>query len=151
MELLTLTEAADRCATTRKALERRIERGTLRSKLDEQGRRVIPVAELRRAGLHPRSAPASPPSGAGGTPGAPATPGAGSDPVPPAGVDLSPLLDRLERLVSENARLRMISERAESLENGERAERLRLEAELKAAREQLAALERPRRRWFRSG
>lgn len=49
--LLTITEAAAATGISRKALTRRIERGTLRSVKDSQGRRVVPRGELERAGL----------------------------------------------------------------------------------------------------
>ncbi len=47
---LTLAEAAEVCGTTKKALERRAERGTLA--VERRGSvRVVEVAELMRAGL----------------------------------------------------------------------------------------------------
>lgn len=49
--LLTISEAATATRLSRKALTRRIERGTLRSVKDPQGRRVVPRGELERAGL----------------------------------------------------------------------------------------------------
>lgn len=49
--LLTISEAAGVAGLSRKALARRIERGTLRSVKDSQGRHVVPRAELERAGL----------------------------------------------------------------------------------------------------
>lgn len=49
--LLTITQAAAETGLSAKAIARRIERGTLRAVHDEQGRRVVPRAELDRAGL----------------------------------------------------------------------------------------------------
>jgi hypothetical protein len=138
VETLTLSQIEERYDTTRKAIARRVERGSVRSLLDEAGRRVVPVAELERAGLRPRHDPD----------------GEGEPRGEPRGVetnDLGPLLDRLERLVAENARLRLLTEQAESLQATDREDRFRLEAELKTARERIAELEAQprRRRWFR--
>lgn len=49
--LLTITQAVAETGLSAKAIARRIERGTLRAVHDEQGRRVVPRAELDRAGL----------------------------------------------------------------------------------------------------
>lgn len=49
--LLTIAQAAAETRLSVKAIARRIERGTLRAVHDEQGRRVVPRAELDRAGL----------------------------------------------------------------------------------------------------
>jgi excisionase family DNA binding protein len=49
--LLTISEAASATGLSRKALTRRIERGSLRSVKDERGRRVVPRGELERADL----------------------------------------------------------------------------------------------------
>ena len=61
---LTLADAATVCGTTKKALERRAERGTL-----EVGRRggvrVVEVAELMRVGLLAPDAPVSVPRASG--------------------------------------------------------------------------------------
>lgn len=137
METLTLTQIEERYATTRKAIARRVERGSVRSLLDDAGRRVVPLVELERLGLQPRNTP----GGEGEPRGEPHVVGGTED-------HLAPLLDRLERLVAENARLKLITERAESLENSERDERIRLEAELKAARARIAELETRRKRWW---
>jgi hypothetical protein len=56
--LLTLTQAASATGMSRKALERRADRGTLRFVHDDQGRRVVPRAELERAGLLGEGVPA---------------------------------------------------------------------------------------------
>ena len=55
--LLTLAEAAEQTGLSAKALARRVERGTLRAVHDDQGRRVVPRAELDRAGLLDRDSP----------------------------------------------------------------------------------------------
>jgi excisionase family DNA binding protein len=49
--LLTISEAASATGLSRKALTRRIERGSLRAVKDERGRRVVPRGELERAEL----------------------------------------------------------------------------------------------------
>lgn len=49
--LLTIAQAVAETGLSAKAIARRIERGTLRAVHDEQGRRVVPRAELDRAGL----------------------------------------------------------------------------------------------------
>jgi hypothetical protein len=56
--LLTLTEAASATGMSRKAIERRVDRGTLRAVHDDRGRRVIPRGELERADLLGEGAPA---------------------------------------------------------------------------------------------
>lgn len=134
METLTLKEIEERYAISRKGIARRVERGSVRSLLDGQGRRVVPKSELDRVGLQPRNGP----DGEGAAPGDPA-----------GHLDLVPVLDRLERLVADNARLRLLTEQAESLQESERAARLRLEAEVKELRERLLVAERRRRRWWR--
>lgn len=48
---MTISEAAAIAGISRKALARRVERGTLRSVKDAEGRHVVPRAELERAGL----------------------------------------------------------------------------------------------------
>jgi len=49
--LLSLAEAAGVSTLSAKALARRMERGTLRGVHDAEGRRMVPRAELARAGL----------------------------------------------------------------------------------------------------
>jgi excisionase family DNA binding protein len=49
--LLTISEAASATGLSRKALTRRVERGSLRAVKDERGRRVVPRGELERAEL----------------------------------------------------------------------------------------------------
>jgi excisionase family DNA binding protein len=49
--LLTISEAATLTGLSRKALTRRVERGSLRAVKDERGRRVIPRGELERVEL----------------------------------------------------------------------------------------------------
>jgi excisionase family DNA binding protein len=49
--LLTISEAASATGLSRKALTRRIERGSLRAVKDDRGRRVVPRGELERSGL----------------------------------------------------------------------------------------------------
>lgn len=61
--LMTIAEAAAATGASRKALARRIERGTLRAVHDDEGRRVLPLAELVRAGLMNRDGSAGSPGG----------------------------------------------------------------------------------------
>jgi excisionase family DNA binding protein len=49
--LLTISEAASATGLSRKALTRRIERGSIRAVKDERGRRVVPRGELERTEL----------------------------------------------------------------------------------------------------
>lgn len=59
--LLTISEAAAATGFSRKAIARRVERGTLRAIKDDQGRRVVPRGELERTGmLGDDGAPGSP-------------------------------------------------------------------------------------------
>ncbi len=49
--LLTVADAAAATGLSQKALRRRVDRGTLRAVHDADGRRMLPRAELARAGL----------------------------------------------------------------------------------------------------
>jgi excisionase family DNA binding protein len=114
----TISEAAELTGLTRKAVTRRVERGSLRS-LVRRGRRLIPRSELVRAGLIPPEADS--PDRTVPTPGLPSpqsTPLA--DPLSPFGDQalaalLRELLERLERQASEIAHYRAITAQAESL------------------------------------
>jgi hypothetical protein len=126
----TIAEAAELTGLTRKALARRVERGSLQS-LVRGGRRMIPHAELVRAGLISDGDSGDRPAAAG----APASDG-GED---LAGTDLSlvaslmrELMDRLERQAGEIAQFRALTVQAESL---------RLEKEMTELRARLASLE----------
>lgn len=135
MRTYTITEAAELTGVSRKAIARRVERGSLRSVV-RNGRRRIPRSELVRAGLldegdgrSPRSAPASPPL-----------------PRPEPGGELAEIerpedmlttlfrevLDRFERQSQEIAQYRALTVQAESL---------RLTNELAELRVRLAELE----------
>lgn len=59
--LLTLSDAAEVCGTTKKALERRAERGTI-AVSRRGGVRVVEVAELIRVGLLAPDAEVTPPT-----------------------------------------------------------------------------------------
>lgn len=107
---LSLAEAAEATGLTRKALQRRIDRGSLRSVLSG-GLRRIPVDELQRAGLLG------------------AATGVGPAPAPALG----DLLDRLERQAEELGALRALVAQAGVLEG-------RLEAERRARQGAEAAL-----------
>lgn len=126
----TIAEAAELTGLSRKAIARRIERGSLRS-LVRNGRRLVPRSELVRAGLVPEEGAAAPEPAA-----------AWQAPVPNAGPEASPevmlaslmreLLDRLERQNTELANYRAITAQAESLH---------LEREVNELRARLLALE----------
>jgi excisionase family DNA binding protein len=134
----TISEAAELTGLTRKAVTRRVERGSLRS-LVRRGRRLIPRSELVRAGLIPPEADS--PDRTVPTPGLPSpqsTPLA--DPLSPFGDQalaalLRELLERLERQASEIAQYRAITAQAESL---------RWDSEVSELRVRLAALENER-------
>jgi len=135
MELLTITEAAKQTSKTRKAIARLVEREVLPSKLDDAGRRVIPVAALEARGLEPQNSP----NGDGEPQGEP-------QPPPSAALDLAPLISKLEELAAENGRLKALTETVERHEG-------QLQDELIKTRSQVAdleaQLERRRRRWWR--
>jgi excisionase family DNA binding protein len=137
----TISEAADLTGLTRKAVARRIERGSLRSVV-RNGRRRIPRSELVRAGLldeldsaHieefdpsallPRALPVDDPD------------------APPLRPDetlaavFRELLDRFERQAAEIAQFRALTVQAESL---------RMASEIAELRVRLAELEQPQQR-----
>ncbi len=132
----TITEAADATGLSRKAIARRVERGSLRSVV-RNGRRRIPRSELMRAGLlgegdsEPREGdPAAPflPHPAPGS--ALAETGTGEDMLASL---FREVLDRFERQSQEIAQYRALTVQAESL---------RLTNELADLRVRLAELER---------
>jgi excisionase family DNA binding protein len=142
---LTLREAAEATGLTTKALQRRIDRGTLRAVLTG-GRRRVPLSELYRAGLiepeEPRPAPAAP--AAAGAPGG----GVGQVPAPapeqpPVGEVIGELIARLERQAEQIGELRALERQAESLRAAAEAERRardELESALFAARAEVTQL-----------
>lgn len=117
-ELLTIPETAERLGITVKAVEKRIERGTIQS-LRRDGRRVVPGAEVRRVAEQgkPQAAQAFPREG-----------------TTFPGEDLTGFLQRLETLAAENGRFRALQEVGET-------ERQRLEDELFKTRAQVQELE----------
>jgi hypothetical protein len=124
----TIAEAAELTGLSRKAIARRLERGSLRS-LVRNGRRLVPRSELVRAGLmtedgaapeHAAVAPSPVPGGETGSPE-----------VMLAAL-MRELLDRLERQGNEIASYRAITAQAESLH---------LEREVGELRARLLALE----------
>ena len=131
----TIAEAADLTGLSRKAIARRIERGSLQS-LVRGGRRMVPHAELVRTGLIPESpgadeiraeaagllSPQDPPGGAEGAP----------RDLNVVAALMRELVDRLERQAGEIAHFRAISAQAESL---------RLEREIGDLRSRLSTLE----------
>jgi excisionase family DNA binding protein len=141
----TISEAAELTGLSRKAVTRRVERGSLRS-LVRRGRRLIPRSELLRAGLLPPDAES--PARAASTPGLPSpqsTPLA--DPLSPFGDQalaalLRELLERLERQAGEIAQFRAITAQAESL---------RWDTEVSELRVRLSALENARRPELEAG
>jgi excisionase family DNA binding protein len=141
---VTLAEAAELTGLTRKALQRRIDRGSLRSVLSG-GRRRIPVSELHRANLAPAAAdPDSPPEGLLGVAtgeGRPAAPAR----VSAADLEVRELLDRLERQAAELGELRVLTRGGGPLEaqvEAERRGREAAEAALHEARARIRELER---------
>jgi excisionase family DNA binding protein len=138
MRTYTVSEAAEVTGLSRKALSRRIERGSLRS-LVRNGRRRIPRSELVRAGLLSENAEGAPEL----------DPRALLLPRPAPATDLEEsgraedllvalvreLLDRVERQASEVAQMRALTVQAESL---------RLSNELTDLRVRMAELERER-------
>ncbi len=141
----TISEAAELTGLSRKAVTRRVERGSLRS-LVRRGRRLIPRSELVRAGLIPPEADS--PERTTPTPGLPSpqsTPLA--DPLSPFGDQalgalLRELLERLERQAGEIAQFRAITAQAESL---------RWDNEVSELRVRLSALENERRPELEAG
>jgi excisionase family DNA binding protein len=132
----TITEAAELTGMSRKAIARRVERGSLRS-VYRNGRRRIPRSELARAGLleETENRPLA------GDPAAPflSRPAAGTD-LEATGTTEDMLaalfrevLDRFERQSQEIAQYRALTVQAESL---------RLTNELADLRVRLAELER---------
>lgn len=119
--LLTIPETAKALGLTAKAVEKRIERGTIQS-LRREGRRVIPSGEITR--LQTLAEQALPPIEQRVSPGGDANPL----------TDLSAFLQRLETLAAENGRFRALQEVAES-------ERQQLHVELFKTRAHVAELE----------
>ncbi len=144
---LTIAEAARMTGLSRKAMARRIERGTLRAFLGPDQLRHIPFSELVGTGLVDEQGraidiPAPAPQLPGAAPGLWGTPPAGY-PDPERGpsptrraaapMDATALLSRLERLAAENDRLRGLQSRYDELERdlaAEREMRARIESEL---------------------
>lgn len=112
----TIAEAAEATGLSRKAIARRIERGSLQSVLRD-GRRRVPRSELVRAGLladadrdEPKTGVAGPVASPEGGEPYPAYPG---DSV--AAALFRELLNRLERQTAEIAQVRALTVQAESL------------------------------------
>lgn len=125
----TIVEAAEATGLSRKAIARRLERGSLRS-LVRNGRRLVPRSELVRAGLLPEEGAATEPQAPPQSPVA-GTADTGSPEVMLAAL-MRELLDRLERQGNEIASYRAITAQAESLH---------LEREVSELRTRLLALE----------
>lgn len=126
----TIAEAADLVGLSRKAVARRVERGSLRSVV-RNGRRLIPRSELVRTGLLPDEG-----TGRGGEaelaelPVPSATP-EGESTTALVGL-VRDLMERLERQAHEIAQFRALTVQAESL---------RADRELAELRARLASLE----------
>ncbi len=142
---LPVADAARVAGISEKALRRRIERETVDSERDGEGRRLVRLDSLRSpfpAVPRPAGDPVdSPVSLAGESRDAPEVPG--------ESVVLAEALKRLEYLASENGKLRALTEVAESTEQRLGDELHRVRAELTTTKAQLtAAIEAPRRRWW---
>ena len=135
MRTYTITEAADLTGVSRKAIARRVERGSLRSVV-RNGRRRIPRSELVRAGLLEDGSRRAPWNGPGSPPLAHPGPGGELAEVERPEDTLTSLfrevLDRFERQSQEIAQYRALTVQAESL---------RLTNELAELRVRLAELE----------
>jgi len=126
---LTIAQAALEVGISRKAMERRVERGSVKSVL-RGGRRMVPRSELARVFGDP------PPTVGDAAPH-------GDIRALPGG--LEPLLADYRRLVYRDSERRQIEAHASSVElelHESRARVLELEA-------QLAELVAPRRKWWR--
>lgn len=134
MELLTLTQAAERTGTSVKALRSRADRGTLTVERNHQGVRHVGLDALHAVGLMTdRGAPQ----------GNPATPPRQPD-------NLGPLLARLEELAAEAGRYRLLTEQAESAEERLTDQLIEARAEVLTLKQQLAQAQTSpkRRRWW---
>lgn len=132
---LPVPEAALAAGISEKALRRRIERGTVDSERDREGRRLVRLDSLRSP--FPASTRSSGDSG-----DAPFTPSGdpGSAPgLPGERAVLAEVLKRLEHLAAENGKLRALTEVAESTEQRLSDELHRVRAELTTARERADA------------
>lgn len=129
--MVTIREAADMVGTTPDAIRGRVERGSLQH-VKRDGVRLIPIAELRRAGLLM----------AGGMVAATST-------VSGTTVDATDLLDRLleaERRVVRAESQRLLLERNSEIEREAMTAEL---VELRAKVKELEAIASKRKRWFK--
>jgi excisionase family DNA binding protein len=114
----TIAEAAELTGLSRKAIARRVERGSLQS-LVRGGRRLIPRAELARAGLIPEEGEIDDRDAATGSALFPQRPPSDEHAAPGDASALAALMrelvDRLERQASEIAHYRALTAEAESL------------------------------------
>lgn len=136
---LPVAEAAIAGGLSEKALRRRIERGTVESRVDADGRRLVLLSSVRGEGPSPTPRPA------GDSPG-PLSPAPATAPLP-AG-ELTRLVDRVEQLAAEAARYKALTQVAESAEQALTDELHRTRAELAEAQALLDA-ERARPWWRR--
>jgi excisionase family DNA binding protein len=131
----TIGEAAELTGLSRKAIARRVERGSLQS-LVRGGRRMIPRAELARAGLIPEEGEVDDGTMSPGSALAPhpssANDHGGTGETAALAAVVRELVDRLERQAAEIAQFRALTAEAESL---------RLSRELGELRARLSTLE----------
>lgn len=140
-ELLTIAETADRLGLSVKAVEKRIERGTIES-MRKDGRRLIPAGEVARVSSKPEHQ-----SGQGFLPGGTLLPSE----------DFAAFLEKLETLAAENGRFKALQEVNETEQQRLQEELFKARAEVQELEARLASQavvvqqQQPTRRWFRRG
>lgn len=138
---VSVVQAAELAGLSKTAVQRRIDRGTLRAVLRD-GRRRIPLSELERAGLIDASgAPTAPVADTGAAPdtrGPVSTPHSTVTGDAPA---VALLIERLEVQAGQLAEFRLLTAQAESRVAAEVKAREALEADLHQARARITELE----------
>lgn len=133
---MSVAEAAALTGLSKIALQRRIDRGTIRAVVRD-GRRRVPVSELRRAGLIDDAGAPLHRTGAG-----PSTASTVSTPPGAVTVDtpaVALLIEKVEQQAGQLAEHRLLTAQAESLASTERTAREAAEAALHEVRAELTA------------